>query len=130
VPLAPGLELPLELDPMFGHGCPLVEPDFSVGAVPLSGVVDVDGVVEVDGVVVLDCDVVGVAVVLVVAVLCVVGAAEAPAIPAAAPPLASAPATIVAPSSLEMVMGRTSWDGWWVVPAIVREVAKLRCRWA
>jgi hypothetical protein len=39
-----------------------------------------------------------------VAVLEVLGAAAAPAIPAAAPPAASAPVTIVAPSSLEMVI--------------------------
>jgi hypothetical protein len=39
-----------------------------------------------------------------VAVSEVLGAAAAPAIPAAAPPAASAPVTIVAPSSLEMVI--------------------------
>jgi len=36
-------------------------------------------------------------------------AADAPAMPAAAPPVASAPATIVAPSIFEMRMGETSW---------------------
>jgi hypothetical protein len=35
--------------------------------------------------------------------------AEAPAIPAAAPPVASAPATIVAPSSLDIVIRSTSF---------------------
>jgi hypothetical protein len=77
---------------MFGQGFPLVEPDFCVGA----GVV---GVVDVDGV--LDC----VLVVLAAVVPCVVVAAPALAMPAAAPPVASAPATMVAPSSLEMVIG-------------------------
>jgi hypothetical protein len=82
---------------MFGHGTFDVDPDFWVGAgVPGVGVV-VFGAVVV-GVVedVLD-PVVGVVLVLV--------AADAPAIPAAAPPVASAPATIVAPSIFEMRRG-------------------------
>ena len=61
---------------MFGHGCPLAEPD------PGAGVVlgDAAGVADV---------------------LCVAGAAEALVTAAAAPPLASAPAIIVAPSIFE-----------------------------
>jgi hypothetical protein len=82
---------------MFGHGFPLVEPDFCAGA----GVV---GVVDVGGV--LDCVLVVLgAVVLAAVVPCVVVAAPALAMPAAAPPVASAPAIMVAPSSLEMVIG-------------------------
>jgi hypothetical protein len=73
---------------MFGHGFPLGEPDFWVGL----GVV---GVVEVDGV--LDC--------VLVVLAAVVVAAPALEMPAATPPVASAPATMVAPSSLEMVIG-------------------------
>jgi hypothetical protein len=87
---------------MFGQGCPLVEPDFGVddfcGGVGL--VVDVD--VDVVGVLVEAVEVVEA---LGSAVLCVDGDAAAPAMPATAPPVASAPATIVAPSSLEMVIG-------------------------
>jgi hypothetical protein len=80
-----------------------VEPDFWLGA----GVLDFEGDVEVLGV--LGCLLVA----PVVVVLCVVGDAAAPAMPATAPPVASAPATIVAPSILEMVIGRTSWGRWW-----------------
>ncbi|HTZ63070.1 MAG TPA: hypothetical protein VMB51_03110 [Solirubrobacteraceae bacterium] len=105
---------------MFGHGC---EPDFdwvpdfgSDGGVVVDGVVVV-GVVVVGVVVVWVVD--GVALVLVDDVVVGVAAfdvapslepveAEAPAIPAAAPPLASAPATIVAPSILEIFISIVS----------------------
>jgi hypothetical protein len=83
---------------MLGHGFPLGGPDFCVG-LGVVGVVGADGVVGVDGV--LDC----VLVVLVGVVAGVVVAAPALVMPAAAPPVASAPATMVAPSSLEMVIG-------------------------
>ena len=101
---------------MLGHGC---EPDFdwvpdlgSEGGVVVDGAVVLGVVVVwvVDGVAVLVDDVV-----VAVDELGVVPAfepvnAEAPAIPAAAPPLASAPATIVAPSILEIfIFGRSSW---------------------
>jgi hypothetical protein len=77
---------------MFGHGVfPLGKADFWVGL----GVVGVVGVVEVDGV--LDC--------VLVVLAAVVVAAPALEMPAATPPVASAPATMVAPSSLEMVIG-------------------------
>ncbi len=93
---------------MLGQGC---EPDF--GWVPdfgAEGGAVVDGVVVVGVVVVWVVDGVAVLadeVVVGVAELDVEPApepveAEAPAIPAAAPPLASAPATIVAPSILEI----------------------------
>jgi hypothetical protein len=101
---------------MFGHGFPLVEPDFCAGA----GVV---GVVDVDGV--LDCVLVVLgAVVLAAVVPCVVVAAPALAMPAAAPPVASAPAIMVAPSSLEMVIGSNLLGSIGGVPTIVRDVAK------
>jgi len=93
-------------EPMFGHGCfpGVVDLDCDW---PWGGVVGVVGVVEVDAADSLD----GVWLVLVATVF-VVGAAAAPAMPAAAPPAATAPATIVAPSSLEMCTGDTSWgDG-------------------
>jgi len=91
-------ELPLDLEPIFGHGRPVGEgdfgePDFWVGA----GLVDVVGVEVVEAL--------GSVLVLSAAVPVVPGAAAAPAIPAAAPAVASAPATIVAPSTLEMRMG-------------------------
>jgi glycerol-3-phosphate acyltransferase PlsY len=97
---------------MFGHGWP---PDF----------VDFWGGVGVG--VVVELDVLGAAaacVLLALVVLVVVGAAPALAIPAAAPPVASAPATMVAPSSLEMVIRSNllgSSDG---VSTIVRALAK------
>lgn len=93
------MELPLELEPMFGQGLPLGFVDFGDGV----GVLDEPGGLGVLGVVAA-C-VAGAA--LVVPVVAE-GAAEALVMPAAAPPVASAPATIVAPSILEMVMGRTS----------------------
>jgi hypothetical protein len=103
---------------IFGHGWPLGEPDFSIGEVVFVGV---------EGAGALACVlVVGVVVVLCVAVVfCVVGAAAAPAIPAAAPPAVSAPATIVALSSLEMVI-ESNLLRWLmgVVLAIVRDVGK------
>jgi hypothetical protein len=76
---------------MFGHGFPLFDPEPWAGGGAL-------------GVVVVDEELGGV-VGLVVVVLCVVVVAPALAMPAAAPPVASAPATMVAPSSLEMVIG-------------------------
>jgi len=80
---------------MFGHGCPLEEPDPCAGAGVVlddaGGVEDVVELVELaDGSAAAVAD-----------VLCVAGAAEALAIPTAAPPVASAPATIVAPSIFE-----------------------------
>ncbi len=90
---------------MFGHGCPLGEPDFWPGALSL-----VDGDLVADAMLgaAVSCasagDVLVVPAESVVEVLCVLGAAAAPAMPAAAPPAASAPATMVAPRSLEMVM--------------------------
>jgi hypothetical protein len=87
------LGLPFELEPMFGQGLPVVEPDFWAGGGFVVVVVEVDGVVG------------WVLAATVVAVLCVVGDADALAMPAAAPPVASAPATIVAPSILEIVIG-------------------------
>ncbi len=105
---------------MFGQGFPLGEPDFWDGF-GVVGDVEVPGDVEVVGV--LDC-------VLVVAVLCVVVAAPALAMPAAAPPVASAPATMVAPSSLEMVIGSNLLGSIGGVPTIVRDVAKRQRRCA
>jgi hypothetical protein len=84
---------------MFGQGLPLGIVDFRDGV----GVLDEPGALGVVGVV--GAFVAGAA--LVVPVVAE-DAAEALAMPAAAPPVASAPATIVAPSILEMVMGRTS----------------------
>lgn len=73
-PLCP----PCELDPMLGQGCLVVDSGLEVlGA----SVVDVDGA----GVVVVE-----------------LVAADAPEMPAIAPPVARAPATIVAPSILEI----------------------------
>jgi len=69
---------------MFGHGTFDCVPDFDGGVV---GFADCEGAVGVE--------VLGVAVE-------VVGAAEAPAMPAAAPPVARAPATIVAWSILDI----------------------------
>jgi hypothetical protein len=97
---------------MCGHGLPLGEPDFCVG----DGVVGVVGVAEADGV--LDW---------VLVVLVVVVAAPALEMPAATPPVASAPATMVAPSSLEMVIGSNLLGiDWLGGVTIVRDVAK---RW-
>ena len=93
-------DLPVEPEPMFGHGCLPVDPVDPVDPVepvdPVLGAPDVDGVVGVAGV-------------AVVAVPVALGAAAAPVMPATAPVVASAPATIVAPSILDMVMG-TSWS--------------------
>jgi hypothetical protein len=112
---------------MFGHGCPLVEPDLRVGEGV--GVVLVDAGAVVDGVELVELD--GVAAADVAAVVCVAGAAEALAMPAAAPAVASAPATIVAPSILEMVIGSDLLEvEWWMVQAIVRDRAKHHRRWA
>jgi hypothetical protein len=87
---------------MLGHGPPLggvdFEPDFCAGGAVLPGVGFAGGVVVV---VVVDC----VPVVSLVLVPWVLVDADAPAMPAAAPPVARAPATMVAPSSLEMVIG-------------------------
>jgi hypothetical protein len=86
---------------MFGHGFPPVEPGgLPFGGPPFCDRGGVDGAVEVDGVLVVPA-----AVVLAAVVPCVVVVAPAFAMPAAAPPVASAPATMVAPSSLEMVIG-------------------------
>jgi hypothetical protein len=90
-------ELALLVEPMFGHG-PFTVPDLWVGA----------GLIGALGVVVLVLGVVLEVVVesLLVVVLAVVPVdADAPAMPAAAPPVASAPATMVAPSILEIRMG-------------------------
>jgi hypothetical protein len=111
--LAPELEPDepeLEPEPMSGHGpLPVVlgEPDFEVVPDCPGGV---DGFVLVDGAVVLVLVLVLVPVVLVelVPVALALGAAEAPAMPAMAPPVASAPATIVAPSILDTFIGLTS----------------------
>lgn len=111
---------------MFGHGCPLVEPDFCVGA----GV----GVVLVGaGVVVDELELVGAAaadVADVADVVCVAGAAEALAMPAAAPPVASAPAIIVAPSILEMVIGSDllGSSGGWFKPSCATALKPQRGR--
>jgi hypothetical protein len=88
-------ELPLEL-PMFGHGVLPCVPDFGVDPPFCAGA----GVEGVDVVGALDVE-------LDAAVLVVPGDAAAPEMPATAPPAARAPVTIVAPSSLEMVI---SWD--------------------
>ncbi len=87
---------------MFGHGCPLAEPDPGAGVVldDDAGVADEVELVELPA---------GSAAAIAAAaedpvvadVLCVAGAAEALVMPAAAPPLASAPAIIVAPSIFE-----------------------------
>lgn len=96
-------ELPLEPEPMFGHGSFGAEPDFCVGAaLPGAGVPGAgEGVV---GVAVVDelVDPLPDVVLGVVAVLPV--APDAPAMPAAAPPVASAPATIVAPNIFDIRM--------------------------
>jgi hypothetical protein len=78
--------------PMLGHGSFPCVP--GLGAPDLCCGAGAEGVDEVDGLVVE----------LVLAVLDALGAAAAPAMPAAAPPAARAPVTIVAPSSLEMVI--------------------------
>ncbi len=100
---------------MFGQDLPLGAAGFWAG----------EGVVAVDGVVVVGVlDGVLAALVLCVVVVAVV-AAPAFAMPAAAPAVASAPATMVAPSSLEMVIGSNllgSIGGG--VSTIVRDVAK------
>jgi hypothetical protein len=103
---------------MFGHALPLGTADFWDGA-PVEGVV-----VEVVGVLAAVLDE------LVAAVVGVVDAADALVIPAAAPAVASAPATMVAPSSLEMVMVEEppGFDWWGAV--IVRELAKRKRSWA
>jgi hypothetical protein len=75
---------------MFGHGCPLEEPDPGVGVV-LDDAAGAADPVDPDDPAVAD----------VVDVLCAAGAAEALVMPAAAPPVASAPAIIVAPSIFE-----------------------------
>jgi hypothetical protein len=108
---------------MFGHGLPFAEP----GGLPFGGppfcAGGVVGAVEVDGVLVVLA-----AAVLAAVVLCVV-VAPAFAMPAAAPPVASAPATMVAPSSLEMVIGSSLLGSIGVgVMTIVGEVAKSQCR--
>jgi hypothetical protein len=89
---------------MFGHGfLPVeLEPDFDCvpdWPCPWLG----EGVVVV-GVVVVELA-------LVELVLVPLDAAEAPEMPAMAPPVASAPATIVAPSILDTFIGVTSWVG-------------------
>jgi hypothetical protein len=76
---------------MFGHGCPLGDPDL--------GVPDFWAGAGVVGVVVD-----GVVVVVLAAAVFAVGAADAPAMPLAAPAVAMAPATMVAPSIFEMVI--------------------------
>jgi hypothetical protein len=108
---------------MFGHGCPLVEPDLCVGVVLVGAGVVVEEVELVE--------LVGVAGADVADVVCVAGAAEALAMPAAAPPVASAPATIVAPSILEMVIGSDllGLDGGWCKPSCATAL-KPRPRWA
>jgi hypothetical protein len=105
---------------MFGHGCPLVEPDFWLGVVVL---VDGEAVLEL----VLAAEVDGVLAAVVEPVLvapCVLGAAAAPVMPAAAPPVASAPATMVAPRSLEMVIGVEPPESVGDVPTMVGGSAK------
>src|SRR5271156_4452026 len=90
---------------MFGHGCPLVEPD-GWPVAPWGGAFWPGVGVRVD-VEPVDVDVGALAALAVLVVLAsdvLAGDAAAPAIPAAAPPVASAPATMVAPSILEMVM--------------------------
>lgn len=77
---------------MLGHGFLPWVPDF--GAPDFCCGDGVEGVDEADGLVDE----------LVAAVLEALGAAAAPAMPATAAPAASAPVTIVAPSSLDMVI--------------------------
>jgi hypothetical protein len=102
---------------MFGQGFLPCSPDFGVVCLlaPLDGVVLVVGVL-------VDWLVVVLSPVLVVPV-----DADAPAIPAAAPPVASAPATIVAPSSLDIVIRSTSFGSLIVGDQIVRRLAKHAC---
>jgi hypothetical protein len=108
---------------MFGHGCPLEEPGFWLGAVVL-----VDGEAVVEPVLAVEVDgVLAVSVELVLEAPCVLGAAAAPAMPAAAPPVASAPATMVAPRSLEMVIGVEPPESVGDVPTMVRARAKRPC---
>jgi hypothetical protein len=97
---------------MFGHGCLPEEP----GGLEPDGAPDWDGpvgvVVVLDGVVVAGAVLVELvlpALVLAPVVPVPLDAAEAPEMPAIAPPLASAPATIVAPSILDTFIGLTSW---------------------
>jgi hypothetical protein len=101
---------------MLGQGAFVPEPVW--GAVFCDGVAGV-GAVLVEGFV----GVVGVAGVVVVEL---VVAAEAPAIPAAAPPLASAPATIVAWSILETLIGSNLLDGWVMLVPILRPHANCK----
>jgi hypothetical protein len=90
---------------MFGHGFLLVElePDFDCvpdWPCPWLG----EGVVVV-------VELVFVPVALAPVVPVPLDAAEAPEMPAMAPPVASAPAAIVAPSILDTFIGVTSWMG-------------------
>lgn len=104
----------LDPEPMFGHALPPGTADFCDGA-PVEGVV-----AAVVGVVV------AVPAEFVVAVVGLVEAADALVIPAAAPPQASAPAIMVAPSSLEMVMGWNLLGRLVGGAVIVRTVAKRK----
>ncbi len=72
---------------------------------PVCGAVFCDGVAGAGAVLVDGVEVVGVVGVVGVVVVELVVAAEAPAIPAAAPPVASAPATMVAWSILDIRIG-------------------------
>jgi len=90
---------------MFGHGF------FDV---PSFGIADfVEFGAGALGAVVLGAGALGVGVLGVAFGVELVVAADAPAMPAAAPPVASAPATIVALSMFDTCIGLTSWDGMW-----------------
>lgn len=97
------MELLPEPEPMFGHGSFGAEPDLCVGAA-LPGAGAPGGGEGVVGVVLVD-ELVGALPDVVLGVVAVLPVApDAPAMPAAAPPVASAPATIVAPNIFDMRM--------------------------
>jgi hypothetical protein len=127
LPLELEPELPLDAEPMFGHGRPFGVPDFCFGA---CGGVDfwlgVWVLVDVEAEAGVLVELAASALLVVLASCVVVGEAAAPAIPAAAPPVASAPATMVAPSILEMVIGGEPPGSVGDAPTIVEALTKCR----